>query len=196
MAVTVAVAVAVARIAPLGLACGLLCLNHLLTTYHLLTLFREATKVTKTPTGINVISNDNGQAMSSVSVFVDAGSRYETHENNGISHFLEGMAFKATESRSEFRTVREMLKIGAQVSAHASRESFVLTSDVLRENMPAVLGTFGDVMQAPLFLTHEVAAHQKAYAEDCAARAAHPDIAVTEGIHEAAYFNNTLGLPL
>ncbi|MEX2007865.1 MAG: insulinase family protein, partial [Candidatus Levyibacteriota bacterium] len=34
-----------------------------------------------------------------VMVMVGAGSRYETKLNNGISHFLEHMAFKGTAKR-------------------------------------------------------------------------------------------------
>ncbi len=36
----------------------------------------------------------------SLGVWVDVGARYETPQSNGVSHFLEHMAFKGTTSRS------------------------------------------------------------------------------------------------
>ncbi|VAX33387.1 Mitochondrial processing peptidase-like protein, partial [hydrothermal vent metagenome] len=34
-------------------------------------------------------------------IWVKVGSRYETRQKNGISHFLEHMLFKGTKSRSQ-----------------------------------------------------------------------------------------------
>ena len=34
--------------------------------------------------------------ISTVGVYIDAGSRYETEENNGVAHFLEHLMFKGT----------------------------------------------------------------------------------------------------
>ena len=50
--------------------------------------------------GIRVITIPMESVKSAtVLVLVGAGSRYETKENNGISHFLEHMAFKGTKKR-------------------------------------------------------------------------------------------------
>jgi processing peptidase subunit beta len=39
------------------------------------------------------VQGGHGQTAT-VGVFIDAGSRYETAENNGTAHFLEHMTFK------------------------------------------------------------------------------------------------------
>ena len=38
--------------------------------------------------------------ISTVGVYIDAGSRYETEDNNGVAHFLEHLMFKGTQVRS------------------------------------------------------------------------------------------------
>ena len=43
----------------------------------------------------------------SMGVWIGAGSRYETLENNGIAHFLEHMAFKGTKTQSAFDIVQK-----------------------------------------------------------------------------------------
>lgn len=72
-----------------------------------------AARITTLPSGIRVATLPSASPIASVGVFVDAGSRYENVENNGITNFLELMSFKSTQNRSDFRLVRDMLKLGA-----------------------------------------------------------------------------------
>lgn len=43
---------------------------------------------------MRVATEDSGAATATVGLWIDAGSRYETDENNGVAHFMEHMAFK------------------------------------------------------------------------------------------------------
>jgi len=57
------------------------------------------TRVTKLANGLRVASEDSGLSTCTVGLWIDAGSRYETSENNGTAHFLEHMAFKVELNR-------------------------------------------------------------------------------------------------
>ena len=58
-----------------------------------------------------------------VLVMVGTGSKYETKEINGISHFLEHMMFKGTEKRPDKLDIsRELDGIGAAYNAFTSKE--------------------------------------------------------------------------
>lgn len=58
-----------------------------------------------------------------VMVLVGAGSRYETKKNNGISHFLEHMAFKGTEKRPTAMDIASVIDgIGGQFNASTGKE--------------------------------------------------------------------------
>ena len=43
---------------------------------------------------MRVASEDSGAATATVGLGIDAGSRCENEENNGVAHFMEHMAFK------------------------------------------------------------------------------------------------------
>ena len=59
-------------------------------------------QVTTLPNGLRVASESTPFAeTASVGVWIDAGSRYETDDNNGAAHFLEHMAFKGTKVSSQ-----------------------------------------------------------------------------------------------
>src|ERR1035437_9860406 len=58
-----------------------------------------------------------------VLVMVSAGSRYETRKNNGISHFLEHMAFKGTNKRPSAMDISSLIDgIGGEFNAFTSKE--------------------------------------------------------------------------
>ena len=59
-----------------------------------------------------------------VLVMVGAGSRYETKKNNGISHFLEHMAFKGTQKRPTAMDISSLIDgIGGEFNAFTGKET-------------------------------------------------------------------------
>ncbi len=64
-----------------------------------------------------------GNPTTTVLVLVEAGSKYENKENNGISHFLEHMCFKGTTKRPHYSDItKELDGIGSQYNAFTSHE--------------------------------------------------------------------------
>ena len=157
----------------------------------------EEATITTLPNGLRVCTMPGSASpVSSIGVFIDAGSRYETAELNGITHFLELMSLKSTSNRSDFRLVREMLKMGANISASSSRESFIYSADCLNEYVPAIVGTLADVIQNHEFHIEELLEEKEWYEREWEEREKLMDVKMMEAIHEAAYSSQTLGLPL
>uniref|UniRef100_A0A1A9UV74 Peptidase M16 N-terminal domain-containing protein n=1 Tax=Glossina austeni TaxID=7395 RepID=A0A1A9UV74_GLOAU len=72
------------------------------------------TQVTIMDYCLRVASEDSGASTATVALWIDARSRSETPQNNGVAHFLEHMAFKASESEIERERsviLREMQKV-------------------------------------------------------------------------------------
>lgn len=44
--------------------------------------------------GLKVATEDTGEPTATIGLWIDAGSRCENDDNNGVAHFLEHMAFK------------------------------------------------------------------------------------------------------
>ena len=63
-----------------------------------------------------------GVASASLGVWVDAGSRHESVDENGIAHFLEHMAFKGTTRRSALQIAEQIEDVGGYLNAYTSRE--------------------------------------------------------------------------
>ena len=74
--------------------------------------------------GLRIITAPNNNSLAAtVLVLVEAGSKYETKEINGLSHFLEHMCFKGTEKRPRSIDISSELDgIGASYNAFTSME--------------------------------------------------------------------------
>ncbi len=80
-------------------------------------------KLITLPNGIRIfLSPCKGLRSAIVGVWVLSGSRFETPENAGISHFIEHIVFKGSKKRSGLEIAEGMDEIGAQVNAYTTKE--------------------------------------------------------------------------
>ena len=87
--------------------------------------------------GLTIVGEHNAQAQSfAAGYFVKTGSRDETEEVAGVSHFLEHMMFKGTDKRSPADINREFDELGANYNAYTSDERTVYYGAVLPERAP------------------------------------------------------------
>jgi predicted Zn-dependent peptidase len=101
--------------------------------------------------GLTIIAESNPQAASmAAGFFVRAGSRDETPEVAGVSHFLEHMAFKGTARRTPFDVNRDFDRLGAEYNAFTSEENTVYFGAVLPEYQTDLLDILGDILRPAL----------------------------------------------
>jgi len=83
-----------------------------------------------------------------VLVMVGAGSRYETKNNNGISHFLEHMAFKGTTKRPSAMDIASLIDgIGGEFNAFTSKEITGYYIKSAAHNVELSLDILADMLQ-------------------------------------------------
>src|SRR5215213_4146566 len=101
--------------------------------------------------GLEIIAETNGDAHSmSVAFIVQTGSRDESDEVAGVSHFLEHMVFKGTPTRSAEDVNREFDEMGAHYNAFTSEENTVYYAAVLPEHQTPAVELLGDIVRPSL----------------------------------------------
>lgn len=110
------------------------------------------------PNGVRLITvpvADNPSAT--VLVMVEAGSKYETKEQSGISHFLEHMIFKGTPRRPKASDIsRELDSIGANYNAFTTQEFTGYYAKADARHLDTVIDIVSDMCQNPLFDEAEI----------------------------------------
>ena len=102
------------------------------------------------PNGLTILTERMEHVRSvAMGVWIKAGSRHESAEINGISHFVEHMVFKGTRSRSAQRIAREVDAIGGNLDAFTGKESICLNIKVLDEHVGQALDVLSDMVMNP-----------------------------------------------
>ena len=103
------------------------------------------------PNGLTIVGEHNPEARSlAMGFFVQTGARDETPEVAGVSHFLEHMMFKGTQSRSPEDVNRQFDEMGARYNAFTSEEETVYYGAVLPQFQPKLLDLLADMMRPSL----------------------------------------------
>src|SRR5260221_10704250 len=87
----------------------------------------------------------------SMGAWIGSGSRDESPEINGISHFVEHMVFKGTTSRSAKQIAREVDSIGGNMDAFTGKEVICFNIKVLDEHLPMAVDILSDLVLNPVF---------------------------------------------
>jgi len=131
-----------------------------------------------------------------IGIWVKTGSRYETKEQNGISHFLEHMFFKGTENRSAQEIAESFDRIGGQVNAFTSKEYTCYYAKVLDTHTEIALNLLADMFFHSTFAENEIVKEKGVVLEEIKMYEDTPDDIVHDLLCDAIYGDHPLGYPI
>jgi predicted Zn-dependent peptidase len=147
--------------------------------------------------GLTVLAESMPDVRSvSIGVWLRQGSRSEPSGLNGISHFIEHLVFKGTESRSAREIALTMDSVGGQVDAFTSKEYTCFYAKVLDEHVDTAVELLGDVVQRPLFDPTELERERQVVLEEIRMVEDTPDELIYDLFAGAFYPGTSLGRPI
>ncbi|MBL3615937.1 insulinase family protein, partial [Bacillus sp. RHFS18] len=121
---------------------------------------------------------------------------HETPDTNGISHFLEHMFFKGTNTRSAREIAESFDRIGGQVNAFTSKEYTCYYAKVLDEHANYALDVLADMFFHSAFDEDELKKEKNVVYEEIKMYEDAPDDIVHDLLSKATYGNHSLGYPI
>src|SRR5208283_5239340 len=147
--------------------------------------------------GVRVISEEMSHVRSvSLGVWIRTGSRRETSEENGISHFIEHMLFKGTKNRSAEDIARSVDSIGGNLDAFTSKELVCFNTKVLDEHLSLAFDVLADLVLDPLFREDDIEKEKGVILEEIKMDADSPDYLVHEIFSSNFWKDHPLGKPI
>ncbi|MDA8431776.1 MAG: pitrilysin family protein [Nitrospiraceae bacterium] len=132
----------------------------------------------------------------SIGVWVKVGSRYETTEENGISHFLEHMYFKGTKKRSTKDIAVDIDSVGGDLNAFTSRENTAFYIKVLDEHIDRGIDLLSDIFVNSVFPEDEIEKEKKIIREEIKMVEDTPDDYVHDLFSTTVWGKEGLGQPI
>lgn len=147
--------------------------------------------------GVRIVAEHIPHVRSiAVGLWIGTGSRYESVDNNGISHFLEHMFFKGTKKRTARQLAEAFDEIGGEVNAFTSKELTCYYAKVLSEHFDVAIEILADMFFESTFASEEVKKEQKVVVEEIRMVEDTPDDVVHDLLSQAVYQQHPLGFPI
>ncbi|QKY69070.1 pitrilysin family protein [Lentibacillus sp. CBA3610] len=143
-----------------------------------------------------VLENIPAVRSVTIGIWVKTGSRNETEEINGISHFLEHMFFKGTSSRSPQDIAEAFDAIGGQVNAFTSKEYTCFYAKVMDTHKEKALEILADMFFNSSFDEEEMEREKKVVLEEIKMYEDTPDDIVHDILARASFGDHPLGNPI
>ncbi|XP_017881047.1 mitochondrial-processing peptidase subunit beta isoform X1 [Ceratina calcarata] len=154
---------------------------------------QPATQVTTLDCGMRIATEDSGAPTATVGLWIDAGSRFESDENNGVAHFMEHMAFKGTTKRSQTDLELEIENMGAHLNAYTSREQTVFYAKCLSEDVPKAIEILSDIIQNSKLGESEIERERGVILREMQEVETNLQEVVFDHLHASAYQGTPLG---
>jgi predicted Zn-dependent peptidase len=109
------------------------------------------------PNGIRVLTERMPHVRSvAVGIWVESGSRHESEARGGISHLIEHLVFKGTETRTAEAIARTMDSVGGQMDAFTTKEHTCFYVQVLDDHLPLAVDLLTDILLHSRFDAEEL----------------------------------------
>jgi len=149
------------------------------------------------PNGVRILTEEIDYVRSvAVGIWVGTGSRNESEEYEGISHFIEHMFFKGTQNRTALQLAESLESVGGQLNAFTTKELTCYFAKVLDEDTGLAIDVLSDMFFNSLFDNKEIDKEKNVVLEEIKMYQDTPDELIHDLFSQYVWNNHPLGKPI
>ncbi|MBI2468108.1 MAG: insulinase family protein [Candidatus Rokubacteria bacterium] len=149
------------------------------------------------PNGIRIVTERIPHVRSvAIGVWVDTGSRHEPFPRRGVSHFIEHLVFKGTDSRTAEEIAKAVDSVGGQMDAFTTKEHTCFYVTVLDLHLPLAADLLSDILLRPLFATDDIEREKTVVLQEFRMVDDTPDDLIHDLFAERVWSGHPLGRPI
>lgn len=159
----------------------------------------QSTQVSALGSQAQLVTWDSSSPLTTLSVVIKAGSRYEDIESEGATHFLKHLAFKESKTKSPLRLIRDLEHIGASYQTNITRETISYNLKAVRSNDKVSLAVLADSIHAllnPAVAEYDVNSLKSVVNEETQSVDRDPRATILSALHTEAFGVTGLGRSL
>ncbi len=146
------------------------------------------------PSGIRLVTETMADVRSvAVAYWVGSGSRDESDDVAGASHFLEHLLFKGTPARSAAAIAESLDEVGGDCNAFTTKEYTTFYVRLLSEHLPLGLDILSEIMWDPALRQSDVDAERTVILDEILMHADEPADLVAEQWQSSLFPGHALG---
>lgn len=106
--------------------------------------------------GLRIIQIPSASEVIYCGFAINAGTRDERDDEQGMAHFVEHIIFKGTKKRKAWHILNRMENVGGDLNAYTNKEETVIYSAFLAEHLPRAFELLSDIVFHSTFPQHEI----------------------------------------
>ena len=143
--------------------------------------------------GIRILYKHHPSTISHACIIVNAGSRDESADKNGLAHFIEHLLFKKTETRNTSQILNRLELVGADLNAYTTKEYTCIHASFLHPHLERSLDLFEDIMFHSVFPENEMLKEKEVIIDEISSYQDQPDEAVNDDFEDLIFKGHPLG---
>ncbi len=124
---------------------------------------------------------------------INAGSRDENDENNGVAHFIEHTVFKGTSKRKSHHILRRIENVGGELNAYTTREKTCYYASSLKQYAARSVDLLSDITFNSVFPEKELLKEKKVILEEIDMYDDSPDESIYDEFYTYIFGKHPLG---
>ena len=124
---------------------------------------------------------------------LNIGSRDETKEQEGLTHFWEHMAFKGTKKRKTFHILNRLESLGGELNAYTTKEKVCFYASILKEHYNKAAELLFDITFNSTFPQKQIEKERQVILEEMAMYRDSPDDSIMDELDELVFEHHALG---
>lgn len=140
-----------------------------------------------------VLEPDEKMRSCSMGVWIHSGSGYERAAVSGISHFMEHMLFRGSETRTAMQIAEEMDAIGGVLNAYTAKEYTCVYARALSDHVELAFDIIADMIVNPRLDEKDIQIEKGIVAEEIAMYEDSPDDLCMDLFYEAVWPDTPYG---
>ena len=146
------------------------------------------------PNGLTLVAEQHAHVRSvSLGAWVKIGSSLERPQINGVSHMIEHMVFKGTETRNPLEIATVLESLGGDLNAYTDRELTCYHATVLREHIGVALDVVSDLITRPTFPKDQLERERKVLLQELSMIEDSPDDWINDVFFQTVWKEQPLG---
>ncbi len=143
--------------------------------------------------GIRILHKPFASPITHCSFVVNAGSRDEPEQKEGLAHFIEHLLFKETERRNTNQILNRLELVGADLNAYTTKEYTCIHASFLKPHLERTIDLFEDILFHSTFPQEELEKERGVILDEIASYLDQPEEAVQDDFEELLFKGHPLG---
>lgn len=145
------------------------------------------------PNGLRIIHEPTLSKVAYCGFAIDAGTRDEAENEQGMAHFVEHLIFKGTEKRKAWHILNRMENVGGDLNAYTNKEETVVYAAFLTEHLERALELLGDIVFHSTFPQHEIEKETEVIIDEIQSYEDNPSELIFDDFEDMIFRNHPLG---